>query len=291
LSFEVAGLSDLLVRVGQEVEEGELLARRSSLPLKRQSFALQAARARYRAGLLEEAEILALEREFQEMEVEYEVRAPLPGTITKIELKGFKEAGLEVVLHLRPDPSLADRLGLAGASSLEGSSPAEPFPGAPSATCPPPLQSYSCDQAQVLAVVDGDTVDLLVGGRQERVRLIGVDTPETKHPDKPVECFGPEASAFTAQTLDQHQVWLTYKPDERYDKYGRLLAYLWLDLDGDPEVELFNQELVARGYARVYPFFPFEYLDQFRQAEAQAQSSGVGPLEGVRLSALPVIPM
>jgi inner membrane protein len=59
LSFEVAGLSDLLVRVGQEVEEGELLARRSSLPLKRQSFALQAARARYRAGLLEEAEILA----------------------------------------------------------------------------------------------------------------------------------------------------------------------------------------------------------------------------------------
>jgi micrococcal nuclease len=43
-------------------------------------------------------------------------------------------------------------------------------------------------------VVDGDTVDLLVGGRQERVRLIGVDTPETKHPDKPVECFGPEAS-------------------------------------------------------------------------------------------------
>jgi hypothetical protein len=117
LSFEVAGLSDLLVRVGQEVEEGELLARRSSLPLKRQSFALQAARARYRAGLLEEAEILALEREFQEMEVEYEVRAPLPGTITKIELKGFKEAGLEVVLHLRPDPSLSDRLGLAGAGS------------------------------------------------------------------------------------------------------------------------------------------------------------------------------
>jgi micrococcal nuclease len=125
-------------------------------------------------------------------------------------------------------------------------------------------------------VVDGDTVDLLLGGRQERVRLIGVDTPETKHPDKPVECFGPEASAFTAQTLDQHQVWLTYKPDERYDKYGRLLAYLWLDLDGDPEVELFNQELVARGYARVYPFFPFEYLDQFRQAEAQALSQGLG---------------
>jgi micrococcal nuclease len=279
LSFEVAGLSDLLVRVGQEVEEGELLARRSSLPLKRQSFALQAARARYRAGLLEEAEILALEREFQEMEVEYEVRAPLKGTITKIELKGFKEAGLEVVLHLRPDPSLADRLGLAPASSLEGSSAAEPFPGASSATttsttCPPPLAV--CDQAQVLAVVDGDTIDLLLGGRQERVRLIGVDTPETKHPDKPVECFGPEASAFTAQTLDQHQVWLTYKPDERYDKYGRLLAYLWLDLDGDPEVELFNQELVARGYARVYPFFPFEYLDQFRQAEAQAQSQGLG---------------
>jgi len=124
--------------------------------------------------------------------------------------------------------------------------------------------------------VDGDTVDVLVGGHQERVRLVGVDTPETKDPRKPVECFGPEASTFTKETLDHHQVWLTYKPDERYGKYGRLLAYIWLNLDEDPEVEDFNEELVKEGYARVYPFFHFRYLDQFRADEAQAQANGLG---------------
>ena len=55
--------------------------------------------------------------------------------------------------------------------------------------------------AVVTHVVDGDTIDVEIGGRAERVRLIGVDTPETKRPDTPVECYGPEASAFTESVL------------------------------------------------------------------------------------------
>jgi micrococcal nuclease len=142
----------------------------------------------------------------------------------------------------------------------------------PSATCPAPLAE--CDVASVISVVDGDTLDLLVGGRQERVRLIGVDTPETVHPSRPVECYGPEASAFTKK-LEGKQVWLTYG-DERYDKYGRLLAYLWLNMDEDPSLEMFNKELISLGYARAYTRFPFQYLNEFVGAEAGAKASGVG---------------
>ena len=181
-----------------------------------------------------------------------------------------------MVAYVQPD---AAGLGLSGLPSGALPRPlAEGFSQTPSTTstseCPPPLQA--CDVAQVLEVVDGDTVEVLVRGHREKVRLIGVDTPETKHPRKGVQCYGPEASEFTAQVLDHHQVWLTYKPSERYDKYGRLLAYIWLDLDGDPEVELFNEELVAQGYARVYPFFPFQYLEEFRAAEEEARARGLG---------------
>lgn len=140
--------------------------------------------------------------------------------------------------------------------------------------CPATLQP--CDPARVLKVVDGDTVKVLLYRTEEQVRLIGVDTPETKDPRKPVECFGPEASQFTNSVLEGQQVWLTYKPNERRDKYDRLLAYLWLNLDEDPEPELFNEELVRKGYARVYPFFPFDYLEGFRLAEERARAQKLG---------------
>jgi micrococcal nuclease len=97
---------------------------------------------------------------------------------------------------------------------------------------------------RVVAVIDGDTIDVAWGGRRERVRLLGVDTPETVDPNRPVGCYGPEASAFTHQRLRGRDVRLRFDRQRR-DKYGRLLAYV--EVDG----RRFNDELLTGGYARL----------------------------------------
>ncbi|HYT38655.1 MAG TPA: thermonuclease family protein [Acidimicrobiia bacterium] len=98
--------------------------------------------------------------------------------------------------------------------------------------------------ARVTAVVDGDTLDVSWAGRRERVRLLGVDTPETVDPHRPVGCYGPEASAFTHRRLQGRTVRLSFDRQRR-DRYGRLLAYV--EVDG----RRFNDELLTGGYARV----------------------------------------
>jgi micrococcal nuclease len=119
---------------------------------------------------------------------------------------------------------------------------------------------------RVQQVVDGDTL-VLAGG--DRVRLIGVDTPETKHPDVPVQYFGKEASAFTRKWLEGRVVRLEYGPDPR-DKYGRLLAYVWVDgVD-------FNREIIRRGYAVATTRFEHARRDDFLQAEREARARRYG---------------
>ena len=98
--------------------------------------------------------------------------------------------------------------------------------------------------ARVVHVVDGDTLDVDWVGRRERVRLLGVDTPETVDPDRPIGCYGPEASAFTARRLQGRTVRLRFDRQPR-DRYGRLLAYV--EVDG----RRFNDELLTGGYARL----------------------------------------
>ena len=97
---------------------------------------------------------------------------------------------------------------------------------------------------RVTAVVDGDTVDVAWAGRRERVRLLGVDTPETIDPDRPVGCYGPEAAAFTHRRLQGRTVRLRFDRQRR-DRFGRLLAHV--EADG----RRFNDELLAGGYARL----------------------------------------
>lgn len=122
--------------------------------------------------------------------------------------------------------------------------------------------------AQVVErVVDGDTIIVRGVGR---VRLIGVDTPETVSPGRPVEFFGREASAFTKRLLEGRSVRLEYDR-ERTDRYGRTLAYVHL-ADGT----FANAEIVRRGYGHAYTRFPFRYLDQFRQLEREARGAGRG---------------
>lgn len=103
------------------------------------------------------------------------------------------------------------------------------------------------------------------------MRLIGVDAPETVHPEKPVQFYGPEASAFTSRSLTGKWVRLEFEQVDQIDVYGRLLAYIFLE-DGT----LFNRELVRQGYARAYTRFPFRYQEEFRLAQREARAAGRG---------------
>ncbi len=124
----------------------------------------------------------------------------------------------------------------------------------------------------VSKVHDGDTIDVVIEGKTETVRLIGIDTPETKDPRKPVQCFGQAASAKTHQLLDDKSVRLETDPaDSDRDKYHRLLRYVYLE-DGT----LINAELVKQGYAFAYTVFPFGKLEEFRSLEAEARAASRG---------------
>jgi micrococcal nuclease len=122
----------------------------------------------------------------------------------------------------------------------------------------------------VRRVVDGDTIEIAGG---ERVRLIGVDTPETKDPNRPVGCFGKEASRFTTSVLPPGtQVRLVGDAEQR-DKYGRLLAYVYRRADG-----LFvNAELLRRGYAQLLTIPPnIAHTDEFSSIARQAREGSQG---------------
>ncbi|NOU84925.1 nuclease precursor [Paenibacillus sp. LMG 31460] len=124
--------------------------------------------------------------------------------------------------------------------------------------------------AKVTKVVDGDTIDVLIGDKKETVRFVLVDTPETKHPSKPVEPYGPEASKFTTDMLEGKEVKLEKDVSER-DKYGRLLMYVWFD------DKMVNEQLLEKGLARVAIYQPdVKYVDKFREIQKKAQQAGTG---------------
>nr|WP_263324422.1 thermonuclease family protein [Neobacillus sp. Marseille-Q6967] len=126
--------------------------------------------------------------------------------------------------------------------------------------------------ATIIRVVDGDTVNINLNGKEETVRLLLVDTPETVHPSKPVQPFGPEASALAKETLTPgKQVEIEIDVSER-DKYGRLLCYLYVD------GKMFNELLLEKGLARVaYIYAPnTRYVDQFYNVQKQAQAKEIG---------------
>lgn len=125
-------------------------------------------------------------------------------------------------------------------------------------------------KAEVVRVVDGDTAVVEFGGREERLRYIGIDTPESVQPGRPVECFGPEASRRNTDLVAGRRVQLEIGAEPR-DRYGRLLAYVRI---GERMV---NEELLRGGYATVLTIPPNDrYADRFDRAEAAAQRSGQG---------------
>lgn len=170
-------------------------------------------------------------------------------------------------------PLVASLLGTGLLMLMVGCTAPAPAPAAvkqsealPTVTQPAP----AAETVPVVGVADGDTITVEIGGKKETVRLIGVDTPETVHPSKPVEPYGPEASAYTKRRLSGQQVRLEFDVEER-DHYGRLLAYVWL---GD---ELFNATMVKDGYAQVLTVPPnVKYADRFVALQREARENDRG---------------
>lgn len=142
--------------------------------------------------------------------------------------------------------------------------------------------SDGLQEAQVVNVVDGDTIDVVINGVEYRVRYILVDTPETKHPTKPVQPFGPEASEANRQLVEGKTVRLEKDVSET-DRYGRLLRYVYV---GDMMV---NEELLRLGLAQVATFPPdVKYVDRFLAVQREAQAAGVGLWGGEPVAEQPV---
>jgi micrococcal nuclease len=120
----------------------------------------------------------------------------------------------------------------------------------------------------VTRVVDGDTVDVDINGETERIRLIGLDTPETVDPRKPVQCFGKEASDQAKNILTGQKVKIETGPSQgTRDKYGRLLAYVFL-----PDGTLFNKMMIEQGYGHEYTYrLQYKYQTEFKAAETRAR--------------------
>jgi micrococcal nuclease len=132
-------------------------------------------------------------------------------------------------------------------------------------------------RATVTSVVDGDTIDVEIGGRPERVRLIGIDTPETKKPNSPVECFGPEASAFTASLLPTGTEVLIERDIVGRDDYGRLLGYVHLVGDDGRATTFVNLEIVERGFAAPLTIEPNStFAQDFAAAARRAEHADLG---------------
>ena len=127
-------------------------------------------------------------------------------------------------------------------------------------------------EATVTRVVDGDTVHVALGGQDETVRYIGVDTPESVKPNTPVQCFAKAASAANERLVDGERVRLAYDV-ERRDRYGRLLAYVYRARDD----AFVNAALVRDGYARTMTIPPnVRFADRFAALAREARESGRG---------------
>lgn len=134
-----------------------------------------------------------------------------------------------------------------------------------------PIPQY--EYFKVTRVVDGDTLEVDIHGTKEKVRLIGINTPEAVDPRSPVQCFGKEASSRMKDLAQGNLVRLEYDDSQTFrDTYDRLLDYVYLE-DG----QMLNRKMLAEGYAYEYTYgTPYKYQQEFRELVALARTSGRG---------------
>lgn len=149
-------------------------------------------------------------------------------------------------------------------------------PGKLTSTTPSPSASQSSTrtQAKVIRVIDGDTIEVEIEGRKYTVRYIGINTPETVDPRRPVERYGKEASEKNKELVGGKVVTLEKDVSET-DRYGRLLRYVYVD------AIFVNAELVRLGYAQASSYPPdVRYQQLFQQMERQARENRRGLWSG-----------
>ncbi len=140
---------------------------------------------------------------------------------------------------------------------------------------PTQVLGLSYEDAFVTRVIDGDTIEVSLNGQAKKVRFLGMDTPETVDPRKPVGCFGKEASNETKSLLENKEI-LMQKDVSETDMYGRLLRFVYLKLDNGQTLFV-NDFLVREGYARVLTIPPdTEYQREFQEAQRQATLQKAG---------------
>ena len=125
-------------------------------------------------------------------------------------------------------------------------------------------------QTKIINVVDGDTVDFICENKKYRVRIIGINTPETVHPNKPIECFGKEASEKMRNLVLNKTVTLKISNDHSQDKYGRLLRYIILN------GEDIGSTMIKEGYAFSYKRFSHDNLELYNEFEQKAKATNTG---------------
>jgi micrococcal nuclease len=178
---------------------------------------------------------------------------------------GLAAVALAVTACLAPAPATAPS---PGTTPFPISNPASP--GDPSAFAPEGLT----ETAQVVRVVDGDTLVIDRGNGEERLRYIGIDAPESVKPESPVEFMGHEAAEANAALVEGRELVLERDVSDT-DRFGRLLRYAWYR-EGD-EWRLVNLELVGEGYAQAVSFPPdVRRQDELRNAERGARERGIG---------------
>ena len=138
---------------------------------------------------------------------------------------------------------------------------------------PTPTQAFKKDLYSVIKVIDGDTITVNIDGKIETIRLIGIDSPESVDPRKPVQCFGKEASDKAREVLMGKRITIELDPTQGdKDKYKRLLRFVFLE-DGTN----FNKLMIEEGYAHEYTYnVPYEYQDEFKVAELNAREEKRG---------------
>ena len=138
----------------------------------------------------------------------------------------------------------------------------------------PAITAPSTDDLYLVTkVIDGDTLEVERNNIKEKVRLIGINTPETVDPRRKVECFGREASDYAKKTLSGQSIHLVFdSSQDQRDKYGRLLAYIYLS-----DNSLFNLQMISAGYAYEYTYkIPYLHQAEFKSAQATAKTNKLG---------------
>ena len=171
--------------------------------------------------------------------------------------------------------SISERLAvLEQARTIPQSIGAVSAPVLPASRPTPRVEPPDGSSHAIVAVVDGDTAKIEFEGETISMRIIGIDTPETVHPSRPVEPYGPEATVRARELLEGKTVTLEYDADpdhDRFGRYGRLLVYLRLEDGSD-----FGKLMVEAGFARAYPKYPFSRSKEYMAVEAGAKIGGGG---------------